>query len=239
MDTVSGAFKGVYDMFGGNLGGANTASGGTGPFGVTPQPVSGSDNSLTAFWRGLSNLAGTAAPQFLQMGGSLIGQGTGVAQGGLEVTGQGLEDIQPAVDFYSKILSGDPSATTAALAPTAANLSAIYSGATDQAMHGMPAGGFRANMLAGLPYQQAAQIGNAAVGLQPLAAQNVEKAGVDIAGIGQGISGTGVKLGELGTTLTGQGLTSLQATIEDMLRKMGINIEGGTANLFSKVVSSL
>lgn len=252
MDQIDQAFGKIYNMFG-NLGGSNTSTGGFGPSGISPQPVSGSDNSLTAFWRGLSNLAGSAGANFLGAGGQMLGTGMGVTQGGLDMSGTGfgttqtgLNTLQPSIDFYNKILSGDPTATASALAPTAANISAITSGATNQASQGMPGGGYRAATLAGLPYAQAAQVGNAALALQPAAAQALgqlggEQAqiGAEQAQIGQGVSQTGLGIGQLGTVLTGQGLQALQNTIADVLSKMGINIQGGTASLFSQVVGSL
>jgi hypothetical protein len=252
MDQIDQAFGRIYNMFG-NPGQSNTSTGGTGPGGITPQPISGSDNSLTAFWRGLSNLAGSTVPSFLQSGGNLLGTGMGVTQGGLDMSGtgfgtttQGLQTLQPSIDFYNKILSGDPTATAQALAPTAANISQITSGATNQATQGLPGGGYRAATLAGLPYAQAAQVGNAALQLQPAAATALgqlggEQAqiGATQAGIGQGVSQTGLGVGQLGTVLTGQGLQTLQNTIADVLSKMGINIQGGTANLFSQIVGSL
>lgn len=265
MGQIDNAFSSVYSMFGSPSKGG--VGGGTGPFGITPQPVSGSDNSLTAFFRGLSNLLGAGSTSALNAGGNLLGTGTGVAQGGLDIAGTGLpvintgvgtmgtglETLQPSIDFYNKILSGDPRATTEALAPTAANIAAITSGATTNASQGLPAGGYRASTLAGLPFAQAAQVGNAALALQPAAAQALEQLGGEQAQIGQeqvgagtaagnlglGISQTGLGLGQLGQGLTAQGFQALESAVQDMLSKMGINIQGGTANLFSTVVGSL
>lgn len=219
MDHIDQAFSRINSLFG------PISGGGQGAFGVSPQPVSGADNSLTAYFRGLSNLAGTAAPGLLQ-------QGQGVLGTGLDVTGTGLQTMQPSIDFYQKLLSGDPTATTAALAPTAANIAQITAGATDQASRGMPGGGYRAATLAGLPFSQAAQVGNAALQLQPEAAKELGQLGGEQAQLG-------LNLGQLGTILSGQGMQGLQNTIQDMMQKMGINIQGGTANLFSTVVSSL
>ena len=238
MDQIDQAFGQIYNMFG-NLGGSNFSTGGFGPGGISPQPISGSDNSLTAFWRGLSNLAGASAPAFLQSGGNLLGTGMGVTQGGLDITGAGLGTMQPSISFYQRLLAGDPTATTAALAPTAANINTITAGATNQASQGLPGGGFRAATLAGLPFAQAAQVGNAALALQPTAAQALAGIGGEQAQIGQGVAQTGLGVGQLGTVLTGQGLQTLQNTIADVLSKMGINIQGGTANLFSTIVGSL
>jgi hypothetical protein len=87
----------------------------------------------------------------------------------------------------------------------------------------MPAGGYRAATLAGLPQAQAAQVGNAALQLQPAAAQALASLGGEQASIGQGMAGVGTQIGGLGTTLTGQGLQSLQNLVADLLNKQRIN----------------
>jgi len=235
-DSINNAFGQIYSMFGGS-GNRISGSGATDPFGTSPQPISGADNSVTAGQRASMNLLGQAAPTAFTMGQNLLGTGLGVTQGGLGVAGggvgvmgTGLETLQPSIDFYNKILAGDPSTTSAALAPTAANIAQIYSGALNQANQGMPAGGYRAATLAGLPQAQAAQVGNAALGLQPAAAQALAALGGEQAQIGQGIAGVGTtigglgtQIGGLGTQLTGQGLSGIQNLAQDLLEKQHIN----------------
>jgi hypothetical protein len=210
--------------------------------------MSGSDNSLTAFFRGLSNLLGTTAPSFIQAGENLISGGLPITQGGLDMTGTGfgttetgLQTLQPSIDFYNKLLSGDPSATAKALGPTAANISAITSGAISNATAGMPAGGFRAATLAGLPQAQAAQVGNAALALQPTAAQALGALGgeqAQIGGtqaqIGQSVAGTGLDVSRLGQALAQMGFNFTQQDIQDLIAKMNSNIQGGTSNTFNQ-----
>jgi hypothetical protein len=157
----------------------------------------------------------------------------------LGITQGGLQTLAAPTAFYQQLLSGNPQAVTQALAPTASNLSQIYSGATTQANQGMPGGGYRASTLAGLPFAQAQQVGNAALGLQPAAAQALTGIGGEVAQIGQGVSGIGLGVGGMGTTLTAQGLQSLQNTIADVLSKMGINIQGGTTNMFATFAQGL
>jgi hypothetical protein len=120
------------------------SGGGTGLFGLQPQPVSGANNDLTAYLRSLGNLLGTSGAQFIGAGGNILGTGLGVTQGGLGITGTGLQTLQRPQSFYEALLQANPTAVTQALAPTAANISAITSGATNQANQGMPLGGYRA-----------------------------------------------------------------------------------------------
>lgn len=212
LDNINNAFGSIYSMFGGSPsgGGRGPTGGGSGAFGLQPQnPFSGND--LTQMGRSLTNLLGSTGGYYGQLG-------TGLLSGGLGVTQTGLQTMQPSIDFYTKLLSGDPSTVTSALAPTAANIANIFSGATDQASRGMPAGGYRASALANLPFAQAGMVGNAALGLQNQAAQGLGQLGGQEAGIGLGIGG-------LGTTMTGQGLQGLSAAENAVLQKMQLNLQ--------------
>lgn len=263
MNQIDQAFSSIYNMFGGagssgahgqggNLFGANLSGSGSGSnFGVTQ--LTNPDNSTTGLWYSLANLMGQAGPSLVEQGGNLVQTGTGVTGGGLQMQGGGygttqtaLGTLQPTIDFYNKLLSGDPATMTAALAPTANTLSNVYAGAVNQAGAGMPAGGYRAATLAGLPEAQAAQVGNAALGLQPTAAQGLasaanEQAGIGAtqAGIGTGVSATGQGISQTGTALTGQGLQSIQNLIADVINKMGINYQYGGAQTFATIAGGL
>lgn len=237
MDQIDQSFSKIYQMFG------STSGGGTGQGGLQPQPVSGGNDDLTKALRAGSNLLGSTGVNLIGAGGPTLGTGMGVAQGGVDISGTGLQTtqtglqtLQPSIDFYTKILSGDPRATTQALAPTASNIAQITAGATNAASQGMPGGGYRAATLAGLPFAQAQQVGNAALALQPQAAtalgqlgQAQAQIGGEQAQIGQGIAGTGLSIGQLGTVLTGQGLQAIQNMVADYLQKMNINQQAPTA----------
>lgn len=251
MNQIDNAFSSIYSMFGNNSGSGTLSGGGSGNFGITP--LSGPDNSLTGLWYNLANLAGPTAASELQTGGNLVNTGMGVTSGGLDMSGTGfgttqtaLQTMQPSIDFYNAILSGDPTAMTAALSPTASALSTVESGALGTASGGMPAGGYRAATMAGLPQAEAAQVGNAALQLQPAAAAALgqlgnEQAGIGAtqAGIGQGVSGTGLGVSGVGTTLTGQGNTELQNLIAAVLNKMGINYQYGGPQTFATIAGGL
>jgi hypothetical protein len=232
-DNIDTAFNRIRGMFGPAVNPAG--GGGTGNYGLMPQPVGAGDNDLTRYQRSLTNLLGGTGPGLLQTGQGLLGGGVDITQGGLDVTKTGLQTLDVPLDFYKKLLAGDPSATTSALAPTAANIAQITAGATDQAARGLPGGGYRAATMAGLPFAQAAQLGNAALALQPMAAKEIAGIGGEQAQIGKGISETGLDLGKLSTILTQFGLGALQNTIEDVLRKAGINVQE-TGNILSAII---
>jgi hypothetical protein len=249
-DSINNAFSQIYNMFapssstssgGTNLFGTSLSGGnqggGVGSFGISP--LTNPDNSLTGEWYNLANLAGPAASSLLTQGGNLVNTGTGTVGAGLGVTGGGLQALQAPMQYYQQLLSGNPAAVTQALAPTAANLSTIETGAMNQASQGMPQGGYRASTMANLPQAQAAQVGNAALGLQSSAAQGEAGLGEQIANIGQGMSQTGLGVGQLGTTLTGQGMQGIQNLIGDVLQKMGINYANSGINQFATLMGGL
>ena len=140
--------------------------------------------------------------------------------------------MAPALNYYNNILSGNPQAISAAVGPQASNLAAIESGALNQATQGMPQGGYRASTMAGLPQQQAQQVGNAVLALQPQAAAALQAAGPQISGIGsqqaaigQGVAGTGMSISQLGQQLASMGIQVSETQLADILQKMGINYQ--------------
>ena len=236
MSQIDQAFGNIYSMFGGK---SNLSGGGSGPFGTSPQPVSGADNSLTAQQRGTGNLAGQIAPTAFNLGTGLIGTGTGVAQGGLDVMGTGLSTLQPSIDFYNKLISGDPATMTAALAPTAANLSKIATGAETTLGQGSPMGAYRSLAMANQPFAQTAQIGTAAEQLQPAAAAALGQLGAEQATIGQGMAGVGTALSGQGTTMTGQGLQGLMALYNALINKQQVNQQSTPLTAFDQFASGV
>lgn len=198
--------------------------------GLAPEPIQG--DSLTQYLRSLTNFAGGASQPFLGGGAGLINSGAAAAGGpGLEQLQTAFGTTTPAVDYWKAILSGDPKALTAATAPTANALSAIYGGATNNASTGLPAGGFRGATLAQLPQQQAAQVGNYLLGLQPTAAQNLNALAGTQAGIGSGTVGAGLGIGSLGLGTAGIGSGLLQQALNALIGRRGQNVQQDISNL--------
>lgn len=265
---ISSALAPIYSMFGpasgaggaggggqGNLFGTpisgGNQGGGPGSFGISP--LTNPDNSLTGEWYNLANIAGPAATGLLTQGSNVVNQGMGITGAGVDttgaglgVTGAGLNMFQQPYDYWSALLSGNPQAVAAAAGPYSSLISDQTNQALTQTRQGGPVGGASAVGQAGLPQRQIANVGNFELGLQPAAAQQEAGIAGNVAGIGQGISQTGLGLGNLGqtvagtgTTLTGQGMQGLQNLIADVLQKMGINIQGGTANTFGTIASGI
>lgn len=142
---------------------------------------------------------------------------TGTFNTGQRILGAGLNTMQPSIDYWSAILSGNPQALTAATAPTANMLSTLYSGATNNASTGLPQGGYRSTMMAQLPFAQASQVGNYLLGLQPQAAQQ----------LGQ----LGNTQSQIGLSETSQAQNLLQQMLQTILGIRGQNNQASASQL--------
>jgi len=130
---------------------------------IATEGINNSQDSLTQFLRSLFNTTGT-------QGASALSQGVG---------GAGT-----AMDYWSKILSGNPSAIMSVMSPEVQAAQAQYKGAQTQANMFAPRGGGRSSMMAQLPMQQAGTIGNIIAQARPAAAGNLAQTGLGMGGLG-------------------------------------------------------
>ena len=151
--------------------------------GLTPEPIQG--NSLTQYLRSLTNYGGNT-------GSSLLSSGTGM-------TGQ-------AADYWSGILSGNPTALASAMQPEITAASQQYNAARQQANTFAPSGGGRSSLMAQLPFQQAGTVSNIIAQARPQAAQQLANLGLGTAGLGGNLLGLTLNsiLGERGQDMQQQ-----------------------------------
>ncbi len=192
---------------------------------LAPEPVSG--DSLTQFIRAFSNYLQNQGQGTFNYGQDLTGQG---AQG-FQTAGQTL---QPSVDYWTKLLSGDPSAVSSAIAPTANVINKQYDTASRQAATTLPRGGYSSGLQASLPFQKAAQIGNLAEGLQPLAAQGLQSSAGLQGSLAQGLGGLGLGTGQLGS-----GLLNLAGNTQLTRRGQNYGVDINNISNLTKGLTSL
>ncbi len=133
--------------------------------------------------------------QSLQTGGSSVG--TGQAQ-----QAQGVSALQPSLNYYSALLSGDPTATAAAIAPTTSGIMSQYDTAYKNLTDNAPQGGQRSGNIANLQGQEASSVGSVIQNVQPAAAQA-------LGGLGLGLAGAGTAEQNTGQSALAQSLASL------------------------------
>jgi hypothetical protein len=153
---------------------------------------------------------------------------------------QGSQTFQPSIDYWTKILSGDRSEITGAVAPEIGRISTGYDQAAKTAGQFAPMGGGRSSLMAELPFRKAQDISTLISGLRPQAAQQLSgiaaqlsQLGLDaeqiIAALLQGVRGGGEALSNIGlksrgltaasTAAGAQGGAEIGKSIYDMLKQ--------------------
>ena len=188
-DPIAGQFSKIRSLIGQPTGPALPGIGQGGPTGS----FSAGPTSSDIFRQGI-NILGSQGLNWSNLGDTILGTGMGILQ-------------QPA-DFYSKLLSGDPTTMSQVLAPTAAEISQQYQPALTEARQFLPRGGYGASTAAELPFTIAGQVGNAALGLQPAAASALNQLGLDVSKLGMGEQAAGA--------------TDIQSVVQGVLNKMGV-----------------
>jgi hypothetical protein len=183
--------------------------------GVSPsEPVSG--DSLTQYIRALVN-------QLTGAGGTLVNQGQGLVQGAAGGVNTAAQTMQPSVDYWTALLSGDPAKMSAAVAPTANAMSAQYTGAAKSAGANLPRGGYASVTQANLPFKQAQDIGQLFQTLQPTAATQLQS-------LGQTQGGLASILGNLGLGQEGVGTNLFNLAGNMQLQRRGQNVSESGQN---------
>lgn len=195
------------------------------------EPTSEGD-SLTQFLRALNNYLQAQGKSTYDTGQSIFGAGANVA-------GQAPGTLQPTIDYWTKLLSGDKTAMNQAVAPTATAIGNQYDTASRSAATSLPRGGYSSGLQASLPFQKATQIGSLFEKLQPMAAQELQGAaqtqgalGQNIANLGLGESGLGFNLFNLASNnqLTRRGQNN-QTSMNNLN-----NLTSGLKSVFSGLV---
>lgn len=124
---------------------------------------------------------------------------------------KGGETIQPSIDYWSKILSGDRQAINEAIGPETTRIAQNYEGAKTAATQFAPMGGGRSQLLAEMPFRRGQDISALISTLRPEAAkqmsviaQQLSAMGLDAEGIISSIIGG---IGQRGASLLDYGLT--------------------------------
>src|SRR5689334_5427571 len=126
-------------MFPTSNGGQNTT--------LTTQPISG--DSLTKYFRSISNQMGQTGAGTYNQGVDTFSQGVGAVPTAQGTASKALGTLDPAAAYWQSILKGGPEAT-AAVAPYATMVGQNYANAGSSARSGMPTGGYSATVQAGL-----------------------------------------------------------------------------------------
>lgn len=187
-------------------------------------------DSLTQFMRSLQNYLTTQGQSTFEQGKGITGSaipGFGVAGDttgtALDTSRQALATLNPAQDYWSKLLSGDQATMNKAIAPVAMQAGTNYANARTAAEQNTPRGGYANVLSAGLPQAQAREVNTALYQLQPTAATNLNA-----------IAQTQGQVGGLQNQIA-----SNQGQIAQWLASLGIDVSKLGAGLLSEGDQSL
>jgi phage-related minor tail protein len=145
------------------------------------------------------------------------------------------QNLDAPTGYFQKLLSGDKTLMSQAVAPTAGAISSQFDAAKRSVNQNMPRGGYSSTLQAELPFQKAQQVGNLFSTLQPAAAQGL----MNIAGLqgqlGANLINTGFNAGNYASGLFGQ----FAGQQQNQANQAGQGISGLLGTLLPHIVKLL
>lgn len=181
---------------------------------VQTEPIEG--NSLTQYIRSLANLLAGQGQQTLNTGQQNV-------QSGIQGTANAAKTVNPAVDYWTKLLSGDHSKVAEALAPEIQAIQSQDAQALQQSTTMAGRGGGRTQTLQQQPFNTAAKVENLVSSARPTAAAALP----GIAGLQGQLAG---QVGQLGAGQSQLGAGFLQLGAGTQLGVRGQDVQQDNAN---------
>ena len=129
---------------------------------------------------------------------------------------RGADAFTPAIDYWTKLLSGDRNEINTLLGPEISRINANYEGAKRTATQFAPMGGGRSQLLAEMPFRRGQDIGSLVANLRPQAAQQLSTIANQLSALGldaeQIINSILGGIGQRGSSLLDYGTKSRQLT---------------------------
>lgn len=136
--------------------------------------------------------------------------GIGALQSGIGATRGAMERLNPVIDYWSRLLSGNRGEMTSVLAPELNQIADNYRAAQMASANLTPRGGGRASLMQALPFQQARDVSTLLQTLRPQAAQGLGQT------VGQ-LGGLAGQIGSLGSGLMSGGSNLLSSANQSLL----------------------
>jgi hypothetical protein len=121
----------------------------------------------------------------------LQGNGSAASTAGASTFNAGTSSLSPSIDYYSKLLSGDPTATASAIEPTTTGIMQQYDTAYKNITDNGARGGQRSGSVAANSTAAAGKVSDVIAGVQPAAAQGLTNTASTLAGLGVAEQGVG------------------------------------------------
>lgn len=147
-------------------------------------------------------------------------------QTGQNLIGMGTNTLQPVLNYWSSILSGNRGAATSAMAPDIGRIGEGYQQAANTSAALQPRGGPSASFLSQMPFQQQRDVSTLLQQARPQAASTLGNMGAGI--LGQGANAL------YASTSAGQSILQHQADMRRIEAERGKSVGGGLFDIFTK-----
>ncbi len=184
---------------------------------IVSEPIEG--NSLTQYIRSLADYLGKQGPSTFQAGQNNV-------QSGVQGTQAAASTVNPAVKYWTDLLSGDHSRVAEALAPEIQAIQAQDAQAQQQSTEMAGRGGGRTQTLQQQPFQTAGKIQNLVSGVRPQAAAALP----GIAGLQGQLAGQVIGAGQ-GQTAAGGNLLQLGSGTQLQVRGQDVSQDNANTGL--------
>lgn len=145
---------------------------------------------------------------------------------GKNLIGMGTNTIQPVLNYWSSILSGNRGQMTSAMAPEISRIGQGYQTAANTSAALQPRGGPGASFMSELPFQQQRDVSTLLQQARPQAAGA-------LGGLGGGILGQGANA-LYASTAAGQNILQQQEAMRKLEAERGKSVGGGLFDIFTK-----
>jgi hypothetical protein len=174
----------------------------------------------------LQPLTSSPLNQYSESITNLLGsQGQSTQQTGQSLTSAGVAEAQPALNYWTGILSGNPTDVAAAAAPQINASNQQFQSQRKVLDQYTPMGGGRSQSLANLNTTRAQTNANIISNTQ--------------AGAAAPLASTALGQQQVGTTEQSLGIQQLGQAMQAILSRMGLNQSGDFANTFSSIMSGI
>jgi hypothetical protein len=187
-----------------------------GPGELAPESIDRKQDSLTQATRGLTNYMGQAGKESYERG---IKQ----SERGRDITDSGLHNLGPTLDYFGKLLSGDPAQIAEAMQPEVDQISQQFGQIRNMFSRTQARGGGGTSTMAQSPFEQIRMLSDLVSKARGGAAESRGKFGLEQARIGQGET-------QIGQGEESMGVNTLSATNQGLLARRGQNYQVDTAN---------
>lgn len=208
---------------------------------IAYEGLSPKQDSLTQFFRSFENAQAQSGQKKNAAGQAEYGAGIGDYGAGITGLDKSQHDLQPAIDYFTKLLGGNTAEVTSAIGPEIDQISSQFDQVRKMTSETAARGGGKASSQAQTPFTQIQQLTNLISQARRGAATGLTGAAGQESSTASSRAGLGLQRGSLGLQESSLGFQDLTSAIQAAESRKGFNIQesGSNKQLASAGLSAL